>query len=239
MCSSLMADHRFSQIPEQLRIRILQDTEDFVVIEKPCNLRSVPGHANPPPLPLLLKNRKRPRPEDGTNTPLRRTAQEAWVLALQSFQQKEKDSNDNKNNSTTSMDVADQCLQRLATSESSSKLLESVPRKYKVFRRYVQRNRKRLFLDNSNSCSSSSSAAHDEDTLESLAKNMFQRIEARQRPLMNLPEPTSHEESAVGQLVLMGYGQENNDGSNKNMDDSSSNKSLLVVHRLDCEVSFL
>jgi 23S rRNA-/tRNA-specific pseudouridylate synthase len=220
---SSLADRRFSQIPEQLRIRILLDTDDFVVIEKPCNLRSVPGHANPPPPPM--KNRKRPRSEDGTHTPLRRTAHEAWVLALRSFQQQEEDSNDTNNN--TSMDVADQCLQRLATSESS-KLLESVPRKYKVFRRYVQRNQKRL-LDN-NSC------AHDEDNLESLAKIMFQRIEARQRPLMNLPEPTSHEESAVGQLVLMGYAQEN-DGLNKNMDSSS--KSLLVVHRLDCEVSCL
>jgi hypothetical protein len=184
---------------------VLHDTADFVVIEKPCHLRSVPGHAIPPP----SNKRKRPGSSDDGN--IRRNAQEAWVLAIQSFQQEEPNDDDD--------DAAAQCLYRLATSERKS--LESVPRKVKLFRRYIERSQKRLLVSS------------EEEDLEQLANNMYQRIEARQKPLLNLPEPTKQEESAVGQLILMGYGQ---DGRNNKNLNSSSSESLHVVHRLDCEV---
>jgi hypothetical protein len=34
---------------------------------------------------------------------------------------------------------------------------------------------------------------------------MFIRIEERQRPLLGLPDPTSHGESAMGKVRLLGY----------------------------------
>jgi hypothetical protein len=144
---------RLSQIPEHLRIRVLHDAADFVVIEKPCHLRSVPGHAVPPP----SNKRKRPKSSDDGNN--RRNAQEAWVLAIQSFQQEEPNDDDD--------DVAAQCLYRLAISERKS--LESVPRKVKLFRRYIERSQKRLLVLSSLS-----------EDLEQLANTMYQRIEARQ-----------------------------------------------------------
>jgi hypothetical protein len=203
--SSSQSEARLSQIPEHLRIRVLHDTDDFAIIFKPCNLRSVPGHASPPP------SRKRPRSEEGQ----RRTGQEAWVLAIRSFRDDTPSFDDDKTMSAL------QCLHRLANSEK--KLVESIPRKHKLFRRYVERNRKTLIQ-----------SRDDPIDVDSLSNEMFNLIQERQKPLMNLPEPTKDEDSAFGQLLLMGYGGIIDNQSGK-ADDPISEK-LLVVHRLDCEV---
>jgi hypothetical protein len=198
---------RLSQIPAHLKIRVVHDDAVFVVIDKPCNLRSVPGHANPPPHPT---NRKRPRfPNE--EVPERRTGQEAWAAAIRTFRDK-----------TVEEENCGACLQRLAATDS---LIDSIPRKFKLFKKYVERNQKRLLVPDE---------AGKAVDIPATAKAMFERIQDRQRPLMNLPEPTRHEDSAIGQLILLGY--EKNDISDAGTNSDESSTRLFVVHRLDCEV---
>jgi hypothetical protein len=196
---------RLSQIPAHLKIRVLHDDAFFVVIEKPRNLRSVPGHANPPPHPT---NRKRPR-SPNADVPERRTGQEAWAAAIRTFRDE------------TVEDNSGACLQRLTAADN---LIDSIPRKFKLFQKYIERNKKRLLVPDE---------AGEAVDVSATAKALFERIQDRQRPLMNLPEPTRHEDSALGQLTLLGYGTDISDAG-KNSDLSS--KLLFVVHRLDCEV---
>jgi tRNA pseudouridine32 synthase/23S rRNA pseudouridine746 synthase len=202
--SKLDEESLLTKVPKHLRIRVLHDADDdgFMVIDKPCNLRSVPGLAN-----TTVNTKNAP----GTKSPgeQRRTAQEAWVLAIQSFGDL-KGGNDNDNENSVSI----QCLQRLAKNGA-----KSVPRKFKLFQRYLERNQKQLMLSVEE---------------ELLVEAMFQKIVTRQRPLLNLPEPTKHEESALGQLILMGYGRRRQDNTTN---EREAKNSLRVVHRLDCETS--
>jgi hypothetical protein len=197
---------RLSQIPAHLKIRVLHDDAVFVVIDKPRNLRSVPGHANPPP---HLTNRKRPRSLN-RDCPERRTGQEAWAAAIRTFRDE------------TEEDTIGACLQRLSAADN---LIASIPRKFKLFQKYVERNQKRLFV---------SEEAGKAIDVPATAKALFERIQDRQRPLMNLPEPTRHEDSAFGQLILLGYEKTGISDAGKNSDLSLER--LFVVHRLDCEV---
>jgi tRNA pseudouridine32 synthase/23S rRNA pseudouridine746 synthase len=137
----------------------------------------------------------------------RRTGQEAWMEAIRSFATQ---------NSTSSNEI-DKYLARLGVPE---RCLTSIPRKYKTFCRYLERNQRRVF-------GSDDTKGFNPETAMTM-KSMFVRIEERQRPLLGLPEPTSHEESAIGQLRLLGYAD---------TDESRSNQQLFVVHRLDCETS--
>ena len=98
-------------VPARLTISILYSDDDIVVIDKPCDLRSVPGHANPPP---PRSNSKKiigsddvdaddvdvdndaydgPVDERMPTKPQshRRTAQEAWVEAIKSCCSSEND----------------------------------------------------------------------------------------------------------------------------------------------------
>ena len=180
---------RLSKIPVQLRIRVLYVDERIVVIEKPHNLRSVAGNA-------AAGSNKRPREEEQ-----KKTAQEAWIAALESFQE---DSGD---------DETHKWVKKLANSPS----LVSIPRKLKPFLRYCKKNQYRLVPEGEPRLSNSD--------LENLGTNMQGVIEGRQRSLLNLPEATKHEESAFGQLILMGYATEERP------------LNLFAVHRLDCETS--
>jgi hypothetical protein len=73
----------------------------------------------------------------------------------------------------------------------------------------------------------------DVTELDTIARKMHERIKRRQLALMNLPKATEHEESAYGQLLLLGYADTVEEESN------ASRRRLFVVHRLDCEVSVL
>jgi hypothetical protein len=240
------SDNRISKIPNHLRIRILHEDKDCIVIDKPRNLRSVPGHAHPPP----SNKRKRDNTDtDGADpSARRRTGQEAWVLAIQSFGF---DYNDDYNDDDDKNDAAEKgnhgmfpfsCLRRLAENRESA---SSVPRKFKVFRRYIERSQKRLFpkglisemlpaATSSGTVSDQqpSSSSSEEQLLDKASMELFQRIQERQQPLLNIPEPTRLEDSAFGQLILMGYGK---DGT-MDIQEVSNTKSILVVHRLDCQV---
>jgi hypothetical protein len=238
------SDSRVSKIPNHLRIRILYEDKDCIVIDKPRNLRSVPGHAHPPP----SNKRKRDHTDQDTADPSarRRTGQEAWVLAIQSF-----GCDFNTDDNDDADDAAEKgnhsmfpfpCLRRLAENTESA---SSVPRKFKVFRRYIERSQKRLFpkglsfemmpvATSSGTVSDQqpSSPSSDQELLDKASIELFQRIQERQQPLLNIPEPTRLEDSAFGQLILMGYGK---DGT-MDIQEVSNSKSILVVHRLDCQV---
>ena len=181
---------RWNAIPSKKRIRIVEDTADFVVVDKPPNLRSVPGHATS-------------QPEDEkvvTTTKNRKTAHEAWIMALQSFAREKGD-------------IPSQLLQRLSTMPN----LSNLPRKEPLFRKYLERSQKRLGLP------------IDPQEREELITQMYNLLVARQRPLMNLPQPTAMEESAMGQLQLW-FNEEQ---------DSHRDTQIRAVHRLDCQVRFI
>jgi tRNA pseudouridine32 synthase/23S rRNA pseudouridine746 synthase len=200
---------RLASVPEGLRVKVIHHDDHIIVILKPANLRSVPGHA--------VSGQKRPREEDkgalsGASDISRRSGQEAWMEAIRSFA------------TPNSSDVIDKYLARLGASE---RYLTSIPRKFKTFCRYLERNRHRIFESDDTEGFNPDNGNGDQ-IQENIATSMFVRIEERQQPLLGLPDPTSHEESALGQLRLLGYAD---------TDESRSNQQLFVVHRLDCETS--
>jgi hypothetical protein len=227
----------FDKIPPDLRVTIIQDEPDFVVISKPCNLRSVPGHLHRPSTAnseveagdLDLPNRRRRKWDQvgieetpngnftgSTNDVTRRTAQEAWVVALQSFaNDKDISTALQLRSSWSNENPVESCLVRLAASAK-----DSIPRRYKHFVKYLHRNQKRLFPEEYRS---SHIIGHDSRDII----DIHRRLQTRMREIMNQPEMTAPEESAFGQLkILCGN------------DDSRAYPEieLRVVHRLDCEV---
>lgn len=203
-----MNDKRMEKVPQHLRIKVLYEDEDIIVIDKPPNLRSVPGHANPPPASSSA-------PHDDDAKESRLAPQEAWIQALESFR-----------NEKGAIDTASKWLLNLAMTRN----VASVPRKWSTFLRYVQRSQRRLNPKvDTHKEGSSLKQQVENDELDDIARVMYERIKKRQIPLMNLPEATRHEESAFGQLILLGYA-----GNESNIDVCSK---LFVVHRLDCQVS--
>lgn len=199
------------RVPEHMRIKVLYEDEAVIVIDKPCNLRSVPGHANPPP------------PATNETSQHRLTAQESWMEAIHSFRNEEV------------RDAAGKWLRNLASSTTN---LASVPRKWSPFRRYISRNQQRLKTDTtmnkSHDTQHKSKRRVDDTELDTIARKMHERIRQQQIPLMNLPEATYHEDSAFGQLISLRYANEETTTSEETSEDQ---KQLYVVHRLDCEVS--
>lgn len=208
-------EERISHIPQHLRIKVLYEDEAIVVIEKPCLLRSVPGHANPPAT-------------SHANSPSRLSAQEAWMKAIESF---------GDYNEIDDDVLAGKWLDSLAQTTTN---LVSVPRKWAAFRQYCHRNQRRLNNNHSpnQSCNETQTKVKqqkvDPSELDSIARNMYERIKKRQTPLLDLPEATSNEDSAFGQLSLLGYTSDKEVSLEES--DTSCSK-LYVVHRLDCEVS--
>jgi 23S rRNA-/tRNA-specific pseudouridylate synthase len=219
---------QLNHVPPSMRIRILYQDRDIVVVHKPPNLRSVPGHANreadneqgEPERKDSTKKRKRCGLEPNLAENLEpRTAQEAWILAIQSFA------------SSDSATAAENYLHRLACSsmEGTGGRLASIPRKYPLFCRYLKRSKERLFgiekKKDPRAHSIDDVATNSDPLNDALLTSMFQQIQERQRSFMNVPTPTAHEESAVGQLQLLGFG------------GNAPSEQLYVVHRLDCATS--
>lgn len=208
---------RLENIPERLRIRILHEDEDIIVIDKPAMLRSVPGHANPPPTSS----------DDADQASPRLTAQEAWIQAIQSFRQ------------DVTNDVAGKRLKCLAETTINP---SGIPRKLSVFRRYCERNQQRLkvahLIQNTDYDEQQSDFKRvmASAEIDDIVSDMYERIKKRQVPLLNLPEATSYEDSAFGQLILLGYA---NDEIYSEQLGVCCQRQLYVVHRLDCEVSLL
>jgi tRNA pseudouridine32 synthase/23S rRNA pseudouridine746 synthase len=178
-------------IPPHLCIRILHEDASILVIDKPCNLRSVPGN-------IQVTGLKRCREE-------RMTAQEAWIEALSEFHGDNKDTNINDN------------VHRWAMKLANSQSLVSIPRKLDPFLRYFQKNLARLLPEGESLVSGRD--------VELLGTQVHDMLAERQRSLLNIPPATRHEDSAFGQLILLGYSHEGRPAN------------LFVVHRIDCETS--
>jgi tRNA pseudouridine32 synthase/23S rRNA pseudouridine746 synthase len=196
---------QLDKIDSALRITIIYYDSSVVVISKPSHLRSVPGHArnnysiDRDPM-QATGPRKRPREEDDLRI---LSGQQSWVAAIESFREGGSSTEENKK--------AVKYVSRLAATHS---LVASAPRKFKVFCRYIYRNRERVLLQG-------------DDYTDGIAKDMFECIQQRQRSF--LPKPTRPEDSALGQLRLIGF--------RRTDDDLDRGQDLYIVHRLDCETS--
>eukprot|EP00984_Skeletonema_dohrnii_P015541 scaffold6739_cov186-Skeletonema_dohrnii-CCMP3373.AAC.3 len=223
-----------NNIPQHLQIRIIHADDDIIVIDKPANLRSVPGHADSPTDTTI----KLKRPSD------RLTAVEAWIQAIKSIPLDDSDSYKNE--------YVKELLQNIITTNN----LSSIPRKLEPFARYVFRNRKRLLPSHIHIDDEPESSKNEPPqkkqrkddnlaqktkqpsmppSLRSAADEAFSIIQRLHIPLMNLPTPTEDWESAQGQLRLLGYGDFANE-NNHSLSTSEKIK-LHVVHRLDCQTS--
>jgi hypothetical protein len=239
-------------IPPHLTIRILYSDDEIVVIDKPCDLRSVPGHANPPP-----PEKEGPRSNsDSEQTSHRRTAQEAWVKAIQLMSAEDggTDINDIGQISSQgiSLEVAAvrEVIRNLGTTADPS----CVPRKLETFVKYCHRNSRRLLLSFGNlrervECEPRQKKQKIDTKMREIASLAHADIQRNQRHLMNLPKPTEDWESAIGQLRMLGFGDYSNVVSAVSKDCGNTEKrhpdctrqsieaKLHVVHRLDCQVS--
>ena len=255
---------RLEKVPQHPWISVLFSDDDIVVINKPCDLRSVPGHAEPPTSKNAGVGDVRPR----------LTAHEAWVESIRQTSaaarrkatgerasaepSDDSDGGGKKNNAA----AADECFRNLTTADPAY-----VPRKLGVFVRYCHRNSRRLFPSREDlhskgrppvDCgttssddwpppkkrrSSSMKRTNNEDghvptELRDNAQQCFGIVRSKQIPLMNLPSPTEDHESAVGQLRLLGFGDHCGTGAVASSGPRcDAPKRLHVVHRLDCQTS--
>ena len=253
--------------PPHLSIRILHADDDVIVIEKPCDLRSVPGHANSQPIQkrtgLLLEDNA-----EESSSSQRRTSQEAWVKAIEIMSEGAEGTRSNTaiEEGVPMEDTAVNELQyNLATTANPS----CVPRKLETFIKYCSRNAKRLFPSYptlhddykniaprkddeehqseppsckkqklSNTKQKNKGNQHISPMMRSIAQTCYTKIQQIQIPLMNLPTPTEDRESAIGQLRQLGYGDIFGNESSCTNKDKDSSKKLHTVHRLDCQVRF-
>jgi hypothetical protein len=220
----------------KLQISILRDEKEFVVIHKPCNLRSVPGNARHKNLKYdpemdsgksdvgAGRERKRrktanvdSKPEEtrANSTPaseVRRAAQEAWILALESYLNDASSGSPVTSSAASSVHSSLICSVLHGLADSSH---NSIPRKKELFIKYVFRNQKRLLGNVDSSVE-----------MNVVAAEVHEQIQARMKEYMNLPKATSPEESALGQLE-----------TRHNVNTATGGNLFHVVHRLDCEVS--
>eukprot|EP00956_Cyclotella_meneghiniana_P006857 scaffold9220_cov43-Cyclotella_meneghiniana.AAC.6 len=141
-----------ANVPGHLTIKVLYSDDDIIVIDKPCNLRSVPGHAaeqsDDRADDNVIKDPSGASAKDAK--PQRLTAQEAWVKAVLSFAPENNaiddsttaivnDKSDN-NQDGHQNEAVDELIRNLSVTSDTS----SIPRKCPVFERYCQRNRRRL-----------------------------------------------------------------------------------------------
>lgn len=251
---------RFEIIPSHLTIRVLYSDEDIIVIDKPCDLRSVPGHANPGPRSTETAGEGNGGGgDDGgdmSQQSSRRTAQEAWIQAIHYLI----NTSDTVANSDCGEEEKEdhaasaELLRNLATTADPS----CVPRKLNTFIKYCHRNSKRLLpsfpnLHGSQTKISQSMVdceqpkqkkskidhiASSSTLLGRIAHACYAKIQKEQRLLMNLPEPTEDWESAIGQLRILGFGDYSHCVSSiSEHENGTESKKLFVVHRLDCQVS--
>ncbi len=229
-----------NKVPSHLTIRILYSDDDIVVVDKPCDLRSVPGHANPPPSGDGVASID----HDTAPPTHRRTAQEAWVQAIQ-FMSSDKITISDPGDEDVA--VWAELLRNLGNTADPT----CVPRKLDTFVKYCHRNSKRLLpsfpdlhakkdtvLSKNDQCDQPMHKKSKIDYASSsilgrISHACYVKIQKEQRLLMNLPKPTEDWESAIGQLRILGFG----DYSHNVSPIGTESRKLFVVHRLDCQVS--
>jgi len=121
---------------------------------------------------------------------------EAWALSIQKLSEERNES---------AADEPQKLIQNLNKLNNRS----SVPRKLQTFIKFCIRSQRTLREN------------IEETELSRVAKEAFQRIREAQVPLLGLPRPSPDEDSALGQLRLLGYES-----------DPLANP-IRIVHRLD------
>lgn len=179
---------KFSHIPLPLRIHIIYQDQDIVVVNKPPHLRTVPGNAT-----------------EAITTPQQQssklTASQAWKQVLRQYPTRI---------ITEPQDDIDTFLCHIAQVDSYAKCL---PHKWKAFQSFVKRNWHKY----------GANIFAEKDPIETILPQIFQRLTEAQRRL--LPQATQHEESVLGQLLLLF--------------PKTVTTNWHIVHRLDCETSGL
>ena len=236
-------DSRLAHIPENLRIQVLYQDDDILVIHKPCRLRSVPGHADPPPTATEKQSHRT------TNM----SAQQAWVEGIRQLstiysqsdnKQPSGDRHCLKNDQDFLVRIG---LQRLGENERQC---NSVPRRFPAFYRYLQRSRRRIWGNDSERSVEADRPTNDNQPQhakskatfppQAVAQAIFCRIERLQKQLYERPKPTAREESVIGQCQLwLGLVDAAATDDNPDVDSRAHPHRLLAVHRLDMDTSGL
>jgi len=242
--SSSVTEEVLHNVPSHLHIKVLHFDNDVVVLDKPCDLRSVPGHANNPPST---------QQSNGSDT-IKLTTQQAWVKAIELLGEEDTHTSNCQSNEKVAMEelAVMEIIHNLGSATSNT---AGVPRKLETFIKYCHRNSRRLlpsYPDLHSWGSKDVGVANDTSSeppqkkqkhnkreipsqMRTIAQTCFAKIQQRQRPLLNLPKPTEDWESATGQLHLLGFGEYSHWVSSTS--DSSTTAKLYVVHRLDCQTS--
>ena len=173
---------------------------------------------------------------------------QAWEAAIRSFSSSSRDTTNSSTDTTNGIapDIAGY-LKQLSATDS---LVASIPRKWKLFYRYIVRNQTRILSRNKDdevfggaiTGEHSTTIDNGQEALQIIARNMHAIIQAKQKLLMNLPETTRDEDSAYGQLDMLLRNDPASGGKTKSEDDKANadvehQASIYVVHRLDCETS--
>lgn len=248
--SSVTTEEVLHNVPSHLHIKVLYHDNDVVVIDKPNDLRSVPGHAS-----------NLPSQQSNSSNTTKLTTQQAWVKAIELLGEEDTHtSNEDKHNEKVAIEelAVMEIIHNLGSTTSNT---AGVPRKLETFIKYCHRNSRRLLptypdlhswgskdvgvSKDKSSEPPKKKQKHDKREIPAQMRNIaqicFAKIQQKQRPLLNLPKPTEDWESATGQLHLLGFGEyshwvSSSSPSTGNM-DVKSNKKLYVVHRLDCQTS--
>lgn len=220
-----------NKISPELQIELLFVDDDIIVIHKPCNLRSVPGHANPPPdstkKPDMKAESESKTLDQQRKYPHKRTIQDVWVCAIKSFSNSMQPSEIRASNEIL---IFLRCL-----SEIPDRIISNIPRKPKPFLRFAQRNFKSHFYQKRSLFDCSNCDNGNDSHFSSLVQKAYKVLKTTHASLLEGPQPTSDEESALGQLNIL-FRHLHNKHNNENKHDQDEEE-IWVVHRLDCEVS--
>ena len=223
-------------IPPHLTIRVIYSDDEIVVIDKPCDLRSVPGHANPPP-----PEKEGPRSNsDSEQTSHRRTAQEAWVKAIQLMSAEDGGTDINVNGQISShgMSMEDAAVREVIRNLGTTADPSCVPRKIETFVKYCHRNSRRLLPSFGNlrervECEPWQKKQKTDTAVLSniweIASLAYADIQRNQRHLMILPKSTEDWESTIGQLCMLGFGDCSNSVSAMSKNIGNTKKETLTA----------
>jgi len=175
-------------VPSHLHIKVLHFDNDVIVLDKPNDLRSVPGHANNPP-----------STQSNGSDATKLTTQQAWVKAIELLG--EEDAHAKQSNEKVAMEelAVMEIIHNLGSSSSNT---AGVPRKLETFIKYCHRNSRRLLPSYPDLHSwGSQDVAKDQSSeppkkkqkhdnkreipaqIRSIAQTCFAKIQQKQRPL--------------------------------------------------------
>ena len=170
-------------VPQFLRIEVLHVDEDIIVLNKPPNLRSVPGNADKTDDHI----RKRARTDEHTtikpnNKQDRKTVQDGWVVAIETCGKECDDMEISQ--------IEKEILKKLACLKNR----RSIPRKYAAFVRFCTKNQRNLFT-----------TTISNEEYNKIISECFKMLKMKYEKMSVRREPTPDKDSAMGQLRILGY----------------------------------